>query len=333
MKIWKKCAQDRILWESNNLYPESIYFLRIQERFYTFKTECQTTFKFSFSRMTKQVKKIVLLFALSIAQITICQTSNSDTLDASKKTQNNIFTSGLFMNKGKFEVKAFNNLYTETYLNSGVNYRGNYFTSFFQVTLGTNKNINFGIDLLYKSQISQDLSTSSPFDVFKFQKKSVNQTVNGSSFTTNYNHGLSHAGLRVRIKPFKNHKQFTLQQSVYLPTQFIENGVILNFDLFYEKIYAKRFLLFADLGVYYNLRQAPFPYFKIFTGTFIAKRFAPYVMLNVPYEVGVGTKFFITPKIEIEFLYTYWLPLEFIIQNRKPMTFNFGIRLTNFKNF
>jgi len=90
--------------------------------------------------MTKQVKKIVLIFALTIAQITICQTSNSDTLGASKKTQNNVFTSGLFMTKGKFEVKAFNNLYTETYLNSGINYRGNYFTSFVQVTIGTNKN-------------------------------------------------------------------------------------------------------------------------------------------------------------------------------------------------
>lgn len=281
-----------------------------------------------------KLSNVLLIFGL-IASInfSFSQEFHVDSTAPPEKNQSNVFTSGLFMSKGKFEVKAFNNLYTETYLNNGNNYRGNYFTTFAQLTVGTNRNINYGIDLLYKSQISQDLSSSSPFDVFRFQKKTVPQTIKGTSFTTKYDHGLSHAGVRARIKPFKNHKQFTLQQAVYFSTQLIESGVILNFDLFYEKIYAKRFLLFTDLGLYYNLRQAPFPYFKIFTGTFIAKRYAPYVMLNLPYEVGAGLKFFITPKIEIEFLYSYWLPLEFIVQNRKPMTFNFGLRLTNFKNF
>jgi len=47
MKIWKKCAEDRILWESNNLDSKNIYFLTIQQRFFTFKTGQQTALRFS----------------------------------------------------------------------------------------------------------------------------------------------------------------------------------------------------------------------------------------------------------------------------------------------
>ena len=39
-----------------------------------------------------------------------------------------------------------------------------------------------------------------------------------------------------------------------------------------------------------------------------------------------GRKFFILPNVELEFLYTYYLPAERFMQDRRAMTFNFGIR-------
>lgn len=54
---------------------------------------------------------------------------------------------------------------------------------------------------------------------------------------------------------------------------------------------------------------------------------------NLPYEVGAGLKLFVLPKLELELLYTKWLPIEAIVGDKKPATFNLGIRYTNFSNF
>ena len=138
-------------------------------------------------------------------------------------------------------------------------------------------------------------------------------------------------GWRTSYKPFKNN-HFTVQQGIYVPLKKA-NGIIVTADLFYETIIAKRALLFADLGVFYNVNQNPFPYCKVFIGTLVAKRIAPYLYSNLPYEVGIGTKLFITRRIELEFLYTYWLRIPAIIQQRQPVTFNLGLSFTNFNNF
>lgn len=245
----------------------------------------------------------------------------------------NVFTSGLFMKDNQYELKLFNNLYTQREpLSDRFEKRSSFFTSFIQLTIGSNKNINYGIDALYRSNITSDLGTQSPFKVLRFANKEKENMYGAETFTTNYSHGLSHIGGRIRTKPFAN-KRFTIQQAVYAPTGKTDGSWIINTDLFYEHIIADKFLLFTDLGVWYTTGQLPFPYLKFFAGTFIANRFAPFAMINMPYELGPGLKFFITPKVELEFLYTYWLPLKFTVGDRRPETFNFGLRVTNFRNF
>lgn len=260
--------------------------------------------------------------------------SDSSTINYLQKSSGkNVFTRGLFMSKSKYEIKVFNNLYTEVTSFSDFNKRGSYFTSFIQVTIGSNRNINYGLDLLYKSNIDNDFAENSPFKVFGFNKKTELNTYNGKSFTTSFNHGLSHIGSRIRTKPFKD-KRITFQQAVYIPAGNIDGSWIINSDLFFEHLTSNRkFMVFGDLGMWYNTGQAPFPYLKVFTGTLIAKRFGPYFMLNLPYEIGSGLKIFIVPKVELEFLYTYWLPLKWIVQDKRPQTFNLGLRFTNFNNF
>ncbi len=245
----------------------------------------------------------------------------------------NVFTSGLFMQAGNFELKNFNNLYTQIEpISDNFEKRSSFFTSFIQLTIGSNSNINYGIDMLYRSNVVSDFGMSSPFKVLRFKNEDMANNYEGGEFTTSYNHGLSHIGGRVRTKPFAD-KRFTVQQALYAPTGRMDGSWIINTDLFFENVFADKFLLFVDLGVWYSTGQLPFPYLKFFTGTFIANRFAPFAMINLPYELGPGLKIFITPKVELEFLYTYWLPLEFIVGDRRPETFNFGLRVTNFKNF
>lgn len=276
-------------------------------------------------------KWTLIYFMILIINVINGQDTIENGLPSTNKSTN-VFTSGLFLSKGKIEFKTFNNLYTETNPSNGYSTRGSFFTSFIQLTIGTSRNVNFGIDALYKSNISNDVSSNSPFSVLNFERKTTTQIANGDTLTTQSDHGLSHVGGRVRTNLF-NDARFTFQQGIYFPTAIIDKGVIFTYDLYYQKIIANKLLFFADLGVFYNITQKPFPYLKLFTGTFIAKRVAPYVLVNLPYEVGAGTKIFLTPKIELEFLYSYWLPFSFIVDNRKPVTFNVGLRLTNFKNF
>ncbi len=275
---------------------------------------------------------ITLVFLLRVA-LSIAQQLDTALVDPIPVIYKNVFTNGLFMSKGKVEVKAFNNLYTEVHPCDGCSdKRSSFFTSFLQFTVGSKYNINYGIDILYKSNVTNDLAKNSALNVFVFDKKSETNNYDGMQFTTRYNHGLSHVGGRIRTKPFKD-LRFTFQQAVYVPIGSIDSGWIINTDLFFEHIVAnKNIMLFGDLGVWYNTQQRPFPYLKVFTGTLVAKRLGPYVMLNLPYEIGAGLKMFILRKVEFEFLYTWWLPLEWTVQNRKPKTFNVGFRITNFKN-
>ncbi len=278
---------------------------------------------------------VILTLACLHAYLLYAQSPDSTSVNKSKnRSGKNVFTSGLFMAKGQFEVKMFNNLYTEVVpYNDNFNKRSSFFTSFLQLTIGSNRNINYGLDLLYKSNVMDDLAGNSPFKVLYFDKKSEANMQQGEQITTIFNHGLSHIGGRIRVKPFKE-KRFTFQQAVYIPAGNIDGGWVINSNLFFEYLNArKKFMLFGDLGVWYNTRQLPFPYLKVFGGTLIAKRLGPYIMFNLPYEIGSGLKIFVLPKMELEFLYTWWLPLEWTVQDRRPQTFNIGLRFANFRNF
>ncbi|WP_340153276.1 hypothetical protein [uncultured Marivirga sp.] len=245
----------------------------------------------------------------------------------------NVFTQGLFMQKGEWEVKLYNNLYTQIEPQfDNTTRRSSFNSSFLQLTIGSNKNINYGIILIYKSNVINDRGSSSPFVVFELMNKSLQNIYMGNEFNTNFQHGLTHVGGRVRVKPFKN-KRFTFQQAIYVPTGELDEGYIINSDLFYERIIQNRYMLFGNIGAWYPLSGDIFPYARVFAGTLLAKRLGPFVMINLPYEVGAGTKIFITRKIELEFMYTYWLPIEALVENRRPTSINFGVRITNFNNF
>ncbi len=237
------------------------------------------------------------------------------------------------MGSRQWEIKIYNNLYTQRepqFDNS--QRRSSFNTSFLQLTLGSAANVNVGFDVLYRSNVTQDRGTASPFRVFEFMRGQEANRVMGNDFETSFQHGLTHLGPRVRVKPLPN-QRFTLQQAVYAPTGQLNEAWIVNTDLFYEYLYRGRYMIFGDLGLWYPIGGDPFPYLRVFAGTLLWQRLGPFAMVNLPYELGAGAKVFITPKLELEVMYTYWLPLAFLVEDRRPRSINFGVRVTNFNNF
>ncbi len=248
--------------------------------------------------------------------------------------QQQVFTSGLFLKEKQWEAKIYNNLYTqfEPYAAPKTNKRGTYFSSFIQTNFGTKWGVNLGFDLIYKSNISNDLGSNSPLRVFNFERQILRQRPTGDDFYTESNHGLSHVGIRARFKPFKS-ERLTFQQAFYAPLRSdLDQNWVSATDIFFEYNFSK-WAIFVDAGNWLQFGkngETPFRYAKIFLGSLVSKKIGPFLMLNLPYEIGGGVKFFARRGIELEAMYTRWLPVKRIVENRQPETFNFGFRFSNF---
>lgn len=123
------------------------------------------------------------------------------------------FTAGSLLGKGKFDFTLFNTLYTQNHDNwLGVNYSGyrsTFVTHLVQVTYGITKSkrINIGIDLNIKnSGYSTDSTFAGISEAFRYT----------NSPTSRF--GLTAVGLRVKLQPFKNVKNFSIQSTLQMPT-------------------------------------------------------------------------------------------------------------------
>jgi len=136
-------------------------------------------------------------------------------MDHNKSTTPNLqyFTAGSLLAKGKMDFTLFNSLYTESKNNwlgqDYTGYRTSFFTHLLQVTLGTTKNkrVNLGIDLSFRSSGRSSDSTFSGVSQALAYKNNDSSRV-----------GLTSAGIRVKVQPFKNISNFTFQSTLSLPT-------------------------------------------------------------------------------------------------------------------
>jgi hypothetical protein len=123
------------------------------------------------------------------------------------------FTAGSLLAKNKFDFTLFNTLYTQTKDNwQGVDYSGyraTFVTHLFQVTYGISKSkrINIGLDFnLKNSGRSVDSTASGLATAFQY------------SNTDSSRFALTSIGARVKIQPFKNVQDFSIQSTFYFPT-------------------------------------------------------------------------------------------------------------------
>ena len=283
--------------------------------------------------------------------------------DIDLKNQPQRYRASALIQKNKIELKVFNSMYTERKFDGfeKLNSRSTYFSSFFQFLYGLNSNFNIGGDIVIKSNVVNDLRNSFPLEALNFRNHNTFQSIecadpshnlsplsickdngmhlfdtlrmaDGQVLETRSSAGLAHIGPKVKFNPIKKWTGFSLQQTLYIPVQQNVDGQFISFtQFFYDKPIKDHSQLFIEASLWTpvspNFRVNPF--FKVFYSYFPTNKWTVYAMTTIPFEVGAGTKYFITPKLEIEFLYTYYLPIDYFLDGRRPMTFNIGFRYNN----
>ncbi len=270
------------------------------------------------------------------------------------------YTASTLLPKKGIELKVFNALYTQRKFEGfeKLNSRSTYFSIFNQFLYGIHPKVNAGIDFVFKSNVVNDFASSSPFKTLAFQNKTEFQSFDcpgehhanslckndvtgsrlrdtlrnyeGQPVQTESRIGLSHIGPKVRFNPFKKwQSNLSLQQTFYIPVNKSVDGQFISFtQFFYDKTLSPRTQLFVELSFWVPFApefKPLYPFAKAFFSYFPSEKSSIYVMTTVPFEYGIGTKYRIAPRIELEFLATWYVPLPAINNGARANTFNFGV--------
>lgn len=299
----------------------------------------------------KITKKIIatgllcLVFAFGMAQ-----DSEEDTGGSVIQT----LTPSKLISKGQFDIKWFNNLYTQTEstFSDGKEPRQTFFTSTLEGYTGVSDNdrVNVGLILEFRSNV---VANRSALDVFSFDGE-----------TGTARSGLTSIAPSVKFVPFSTVNNFSIQSSIFIPLvdNEVENGVFLDQKgftwqnrFFYDYTFpGDDFQLFAELnsefhfgdeaefndtgvqteGSFANNSLSLTP--GIFISYFPSSKFTILALaqhsqridLGNEFEqdftaVGGGAKYQLTDELNIEALYT-----NFVRGNNTGLgeTFNIGLR-------
>jgi len=138
------------------------------------------------------------------------------------------YTPSILLEKGQYEIKAFNNLYTQTaYYNQNSEKiddvrRSTYFTSIIHGLYGISPKVNLGVLAFFRS-VRVDKVSSLPFSVLRFENSTDTRTT------------ISQIGPIVRISPFRKNVNLSIQSTILFPLANDMEGVnnnkpFLDFD-------------------------------------------------------------------------------------------------------
>jgi hypothetical protein len=253
------------------------------------------------------------------------------------------YTPSKLLRQGQWDVKWFNNFYSETenpFRNN--NDRENYFTSTFEIFRGFSENsrLNFGLVFNVKSNNIGDKSWFSPLEL-------KNET------------GVSRVGLTsiapsVSFQPFKNIGNFSIRSSIFIPlvANETENNVFLDKNsfvwdtkFFYDyTLPSGDFQIFTEIDTQLNFGDkekgfannslglpvsAFLSYFPTHKST-IYLQAQQYFLIDLGNDfgqeftqLGIGAKYQISSKINLETSYT-----NFVRGSDSGLgeTINFGLR-------
>ena len=285
--------------------------------------------------------KKVLSKSLFVAFLAIGLQVQAQENDAPAKSNVQTYTPSKLLNKGQWDIKFFNNLYTETKGKfNGVKAdkaRENYFTSTLEVFTGVSENnrINVGVLLEYRSNTIGGRSATAVFDL-------------GNDVTARK--GLSSFAPAIKFQPLENVGNFSIQSAFHIPIieNETENGVFLDQTaytfqnrFFYDyTLPSGNWQLFTELNTEYNFGEedsfanktfllAPgifmsyFPSDKSTVLGFVqhAQRFGDFTQDYT--ALGFGGKYQLTDLLNLEVLYS-----KFIRGNDTGLgqSFNIGLR-------
>tara|TARA_B100000767_G_scaffold99214_1_gene95139 strand:+ start:2024 stop:2938 length:915 start_codon:yes stop_codon:yes gene_type:complete len=187
----------------------------------------------------------VLLFGLQLFA--------QDDLD-SEKSNIQTYTPSKLLNKGDWDFKIFNNLYTQTKFDErGVKKTGvrqNFFTTTIETYTGVSESSRFNIGFILN--IKSNTFDKSATSVFSYGNNKVDSRS-----------GLSNIGVSVKFQPFKKVSNFSLQSTFYIPVFKDAPGFYLDkrsyvFEnrFFYDKTFGRgKYQFFAELDLVYNFGE------------------------------------------------------------------------------
>jgi hypothetical protein len=254
------------------------------------------------------------------------------------------YTPSRLLQKGQWDIKWFNNLFTQTEstFTEGREPRQTFFTSTVDVFTGISEKSSFNVGLLLEFR-SNVINDRYPLEVFEF---SGERGTARSGFTS-----ISPA---IKFNPIKSVDNFTIQSSLQIPLvdNETEEGVFLDQDGF---IFQNRFFydysfpggdwqIFTELNAEYNfgdnddsfandsLRLTP----GIFLSYFPSSKFTVLALvqhsqlidINNDFDqdftsLGGGAKYQLTNALNLEFLYTNFVRGE---NTGLGETYNLGLR-------
>lgn len=255
------------------------------------------------------------------------------------------YTPSKLLNQGQWDIKWFNNLYTQTKDSEKPEKqpRETYFTSTIDIFTGISKTNNFNVGLLFeiRSNAVNDLAAS---EVFKFKNNPLNSTRTG----------LTSFAPAVKFNPFKQVNNLTIQSAFHIPlvknesvnsVYLDQKGYIFQNRFLYDYTFSgDEFQLFAELNTEFNfgdkedsfannsLVLAP----SVFLSYFPSQKFTVLVLAQHAQRIdlgndfaqdysvlGAGAKYQLTKVVNIEALYT-----KFVRGSNTGLgqTFNIGLR-------
>ncbi len=301
------------------------------------------------------MKKIIAIFVFTALSFTGFSQEEQDNDDAQGSVIQT-YTPSKLLKKGQWDIKWFNNLYTETKDLFGPNGtkqnipRNSFFTSTVDVFTGVSENNNFNIGLLLEFR-SNAIAGRDALDVFKFDGERGTARSGFTSFAP-----------AIKFNPIKSISNFTIQTAIHIPLVDNEsedflpinnnNGVFLDQKgftfqnrFFYDYSFAGGdWQLFSELNTEYNfgkkedsfannsLRLTP----GVFLSYFPSSKFTILGLIQHSQLIdagnnfsqdftalGGGVKYQLTDVLNIETLYT-----SFVRGNDTGLgkTFNIGLR-------
>jgi hypothetical protein len=288
--------------------------------------------------MKNSFSTLVLIISILSSSLLIAQEDNS-------KSNLQTYTPSKLLSKGQWDIKWFNNLYTQTKEadgngNSASVLRSNFFTSSIDAFTGIteSKRINVGLIVEFRSNTNKGRNALS---VFKFDGDKITARSGITSFAP-----------AIKFQPFKNVSNFSVQTAFHIPLISEEsnsNGVYLDQTaytfqnrFFYDYNFSNSdFQLFAEVNTEYNFGEensfanqtfvfAPglfLSYFPSSEFTILgllqhSQRFGDFTQDYT--AVGFGGKYQLSKMINIETIYT-----NFVRGNNSGLgqTFNIGLRV------
>ncbi|WP_298955794.1 transporter [uncultured Nonlabens sp.] len=291
--------------------------------------------------MKKKSTNIWLLLAFAFTLFTV--QAQEDIEEEGSVIQT--LTPSKLIGKGQYDIKWFNNLYTQTEstFTEGREARETFFTSTLEAYtgVGNNKKWNVGVILELRSNVKRD---QWPLEALRFQN------IEGERAS-----GLTAFAPSIKFVPFESINNFSIQSSVFIPLvkDEVKDGVFLaqksyriQNRFFYDYTFpSKDWQLFAELNSEFSLGNKEDSFANnslnltpgVFLSYFPSSKFTILALAqhsqridlgnDFPQDftaIGGGFKYQLTKKLNLETLYT-----NFVRGNNTGIgeTFNLGLRV------